>query len=277
MNRSSRGARLLGHLVLCLGGLFFLVPFAWMIRVSLTPEWQLASGLKLLYEWKDLAFANYPKALTLQPFWLYFLNTYLVTILALAGEVFVSALVAYGFARFAFRGREALFLLVLSTMMIPPQVTMVPTFILFRWLGWIDTFLPLIVPSWAGSAFGIFLARQFVRGLPRDLDSAALIDGCGPFEVFRHVILPLLKPALMVIAVFGFIGRWNDLLTPLIYLNTQAKFTISLGLLAFQGQYSTQLGYLMAVSVTAMIPCIVLFLVAQDYFIKGLTLGAVKG
>jgi ABC-type glycerol-3-phosphate transport system permease component len=186
-------------------------------------------------------------------------------------------MVAFAFARLEFRGREPLFWLVLSTMMLPGQVTMIPVFILFNWLGWVDTLKPLIVPSFlGGGAFYIFLLRQFFTNIPRDLDDAAKIDGCSPFTLYWKIILPLSKPALATVAVFSFVGHWNDFMTPLIYLNSPENQTIAVGLQSFRGQYGTDLHLLMAASTLALLPVLAIFASAQRYFIQGITFTGMK-
>jgi ABC-type glycerol-3-phosphate transport system permease component len=199
-----------------------------------------------------------------------------VTFLGILGEIASSSLVAYGFARFRFAGRRALFLLVLSTMMLPAQVTMVPLFILFRTFGWIDTLKPLIVPAFFGSAFSIFLFRQYFMTLPRALDEAALIDGATRLDILRRIILPLSKPVIATVAVFSFLARWNDFMGPLIYLSSQRKFTLSLGLASFQGEYSTDWNLMMAASLVVMAPCLALFFAAQRHFVSGIVMTGLR-
>lgn len=220
---------------------------------------------------------NYLQALNVQPFALFGWNTVKITLLGVLGDLVSSSLVAYGFARFEFRGKNILFVLVLATIMLPPQVIMIPQFLLFRNLGWVDTHLPLIVPSFFGSAFSIFLFRQYFMTLPRALDEAAMIDGASRFGIYQEVLMPLTKPVIATVAVFAFLARWNDFMGPLIYLSSSEKFTLSLALASFQGLYSTQWHLLMAATLVVMLPCIVLFFAAQRYFISGITLGGVKG
>jgi len=189
------------------------------------------------------------------------------------------SIVAYGFARLRFRGREFLFVVLLATLMIPGQVTMIPTFILFNLLGWYNTYLPLIVPAFFGSAFFIFLMRQYMMTIPLDLNDAARIDGCGHFQVLWRILAPLCKPPLAIITVFTFTGVWNDLLGPLIYLQDIEKFTVAIGLAMFEGMFlwQTDWGLLMAASFMAVIPSLVLYYVAQDYLIGGIASLGLKG
>jgi len=263
-------------LLLVSGAVVFAIPFLWMVRIALVPDDQIDMGLRLLADWSDMRYMNFATAMTVQPFHRYFLNTYIITILGLCGEVLASSFVAYGFARKQFPGKNMIFIFMLATMMLPPQVTMIPVFILFRTFGWVDTILPLTVPSLSGAAFSIFLLRQFFMTIPRDYDDAADIDGCNSFQIYSRIILPSSKPALLTVVIFSFIGRWNDLLGPLIYLNSPDKYTLQLGLMAFRGLYSTQWNLLMAASIVVMLPCLVLFFVAQRYFISGILIGGLK-
>ena len=189
------------------------------------------------------------------------------------------SLVAYGFARIRFRGKGPLFAVMLGTMMLPPQVTMIPLFLLFRSLGWVDTLLPLVVPAFTGNAFFIFMFRQFFAQVPEALVEAARLDGCGHLEIWWRVMLPLCKPVIAITAVFTFIFVWNDFLTPLIYLHNEEQATLAVALNSFRNQYGglKNVQYLMAVSIVTMIPCILLFFVAQKQFVEGLSKGAVKG
>ena len=211
------------------------------------------------------------------PFVRFAWNTVFVTALALLGQLISSSLVAFGFARLRFPGRDVLFLILLATIMIPYQVTLIPTFILFRILGWLDTYAPLIVPYWlGGGAFFIFLLRQFYMRLPLDLDDAGRIDGASTFGIYRHIILPQSRPALGVVAVFSFLNHWNDFFNPLIFLSTTEKYTLALGINLFRGYQVTQWHLLMAASVMVSFPCILLYALAQRYFIQGIVFTGVK-
>jgi ABC-type glycerol-3-phosphate transport system permease component len=186
-------------------------------------------------------------------------------------------LVAFAFARLQYPSRDFWFVVLLSTMMLPTHVTIIPHFVLFRILGWLNTFKPLIVPAFFGSAFYIFLLRQFFLTIPQELDDAATVDGCGIFRIYWQIILPLAKPALATVAVFSFISHWNDFLGPLIYLTSPEKMTIAVGLRLFRSQYSTEMHLLMAASTVAVLPILVIFFVAQKYFIQGIALTGLKG
>ena len=216
------------------------------------------------------------------PFGDWYRNTIIVVTLSTLGEVISTTLVAYGFARFRFRFRNALFMLVLSTLMIPPEVTMIPSFLIFRSLGWLDTWLPLIVPHWFGiGAFYVFLMRQFFMTIPLDFDEAAQIDGAGTLRVLSDVLLPLCRPAITTVAIFSVLSHWNEFFEPLIYLNTPEKFTISLGLRYFQtipmdpGEPKEHL--LMAGTVMMVLPCVAIFFAAQRYFVQGIVMSGIKG
>jgi multiple sugar transport system permease protein len=207
----------------------------------------------------------------------YLANTLLLCLLTVAGTVLSSALAAYGFSRIQWRGRNSLFLLALATMMVPFPVVMVPVYCLFRWLGWIGTFKPLWVGSFCAGAFNVFLLRQFFLTIPRDLSEAARMDGCSEFRIFWQVVLPLSRPALMVVGLFQFMGTWNDFLGPLIYLTKQKDFTLALGLQFFQSQHGgTEWHYLMAASTIIALPIVVLFFFAQRTFIEGISMTGIK-
>jgi len=196
----------------------------------------------------------------------------------MVGTLLSSSIVAYGFARLRARGRDVLFMILLSTMMIPPQVTMIPVFALFKLLNWTDTFKPLIIPNFFGGAFFIFLLRQFYMTIPIELDDAAKIDGCSYLSIFSRIILPLTKPALATVAIFSFMWSWNDFMDPLIYLNSRDKLTLTLALNRFTGMYGmTAWNLLMAASLVVALPCFVLFFFAQRYFIQGIVVTGLKG
>ena len=220
---------------------------------------------------------NYTEAATFIKFWLFVRNTVLVTALNIAAQLFSCSMVAYAFARLSWPGRDYVFMLLLSTMMLPGQVTMIPVFMIMRKLGLYDTIHPLWIGSLFGSAFYIFLLRQFLLGIPRDLEEAAKIDGCGFFGIYWRIMLPLVKPALAAIAIFQFMGAWNDFLGPLIYVTSESKMTLSLGLQLFQSMHATEYGMLMAASAVMTLPVVVIFFFAQRYFIQGVTLTGMKG
>jgi ABC-type glycerol-3-phosphate transport system permease component len=213
---------------------------------------------------------NFVKAWRLLDFPRFFRNTLWVTSLTVLGTVLSSSLVGFAFATLPARGRRPLFVLMLATIMIPVTVTLVPLFLLFSRLGWVNSYLPLVVPHFFANAFYVFLFRQFFRSLPSELFESAELDGCNPFMAYCRVALPLAHPALATAAVFAFMGAWNDFLGPLVFLNSSEKFTLSLGLALFQGTHYTQLHYLMPMSLVALLPALALFLVAQRYFVQGI-------
>ncbi|MFZ4599834.1 MAG: carbohydrate ABC transporter permease [Terrimicrobiaceae bacterium] len=257
--------------LLILIGIAFLAPFAWMISTSLKP---LNETMSLPPRWipSEIQWENYPDAIReMRYFWRYAGNTLLVCLLSVVGTVMSSALAAYGFSRIEWRGRDKVFLVLLATMMIPFPVVMVPIYTLFKELGWIGTFKPLWVPTFFAGAFNVFLLRQFFLGLPKDISEAARIDGCSEIGIFFRIILPLCKPALLVVALFQFLFTWNDFLGPLIYLTEQKDYTLALGLQSFQSQQGgTAWHHLMAASTLVVLPVLVLFFFTQKSFIEGI-------
>lgn len=258
-----------------LGAVIALLPFLWMVStslkdvqdvVTLPPQWIPNPAVTHTYPdvWNELPFANF------------FVNSMYITLASVAGQLLVCSLSAYAFARLEFRGRDKLFYLYLATMMIPGQVTLIPAFMLMRWLNWIDTSWALIVPG-LGSAFGIFLLRQFFLTIPHELGEAARIDGAGEWRIFQGIVLPLAKPALASVALFTFLYTYTDFLGPLIYLNDAATYTLSLGLAAFKNAFSAEWQLMMAASVMMTLPVIGLFFLTQRTFIQGITLGGIKG
>lgn len=266
---------LLIHIILLAGVTVMLIPLIWMLSSSLKP----VSDLYLFPpKWipNPVQWHNYAEAVTAIPFLRYLGNTVVVTTFAIAGKVLSVSLVAFAFARLRWWGRDVLFLIMLSTLMLPPQVTLIPQFILFKQLGWIDTFLPLIVPDFFGGPFLTFLMRQFYMTIPRDLDDAARIDGCSSFGVYWRIILPQSAPAIAAVVILVFNSTWNDFLTPLIYLQSREHFTLALGLRLFQGEASTSWHLLMAASLLTMLPVLIIFFTAQRYFIQGIVFTGVK-
>ncbi|MFC2085908.1 carbohydrate ABC transporter permease [Bacteroidota bacterium] len=261
-------------------GLVFAVPLLWMFSVSLH---DLAGVFADPFRWmpEKLQWRNYVDAVSLLPFGRYLLNTVVITVCVLIGTVLSSSLVAYGFSRLRFRGRNKLFALCIATMMLPGQVTMIPLYVGFAKLGWVDTFLPLIVPALFGSPFYIFLLRQFFLTIPREYDEAARIDGAGKLRIYWSIILPQARPALATVALFAFLGTWNDFFNPLIYLNSPENATLTLGLNMMKSQVIgtgvTQWHLLMAASLLVMLPNIILFFFAQKHFMKGIHVGGLKG
>jgi multiple sugar transport system permease protein len=267
--------------MLCLLGVLMALPFFWMFSTSLKVEQQVYLFPPIWIP-NPLAWENYRISLIdILPFTRFFLNTIYVTVTATVGAVLSSSIVAFAFARLRWPGRDKIFLLVLATMMVPTYSTIVPRFILFRNLNWIDTFWPLIVPLWfGGSAFFIFLMRQFYMTIPIDLDEAAGIDGCSEFRIWWSIILPLSRPALATITILSFMARWNDFFDPLIFLNTMENFTVALGLNMFRAAiefYGVKYHWLMAASVTVLLPGLIIFFFFQKTFVQGVVMSGIKG
>lgn len=272
--------RLVGYGVLLALCAFVLLPVFWMLTVALKPE--NVPIFTIPPQWfptEYFEWGNFAKALTdpARPFARFTLNTLLIFGGNVIGTLFSCTLVAYAFARLRFRGSNLLFNILIITMLIPWQALMIPQFLLFHRLGWYGTYAPLIVPSFTGNAFFIFMIRQYMRTFPRELDDAAKIDGCGYFGIFRHIILPLCGPVLAVVVVFMFLGSWGDLLGPLIYLNNTDQFTISIGLANFATRANPNTNLLMAANLIMMIPPIIVYFFAQEKLIGGIASMGLKG
>lgn len=277
MNKSPVGiTSLLTYLLLFFLGILFLVPFIWMVSTSLKPNTQLFVYPPVWIP-KPLEWSNYYEAVTTVPFFVYFRNTLIVACCATIGVVISCPLAGYCFARLKWKGRDTLFLITLAVLMVPSQVTMVSLFIVFSKLNLVGTFYPLILPSFFGTPFFIFLMRQFLKQLPKSLEDAARIDGCSEFKIYTHVMLPLCQPALLTIALFQFMHSWNDFVGPLIYLSDEKLYTLQLGLQQFKQAYNTEWSQLMAASVLVAVPIIVFYFFVQRSFIQGITFGGIKG
>lgn len=257
--------------------LVLLLPFLWMVSSSLKTS---AEVFQTPTTWipKPIRWENYVQAFHTMPVLLYARNTILITFLSIVGYLTSGSLVAYAFSRLRWPGRDVWFVILLSTMMLPPQVTIVPLFVVFRKLHWIDTYYPLVVPAYlTGWPFFIFLMRQFFLTIPDELTEAARVDGAGHFQIYRSIILPLAKPALATVAIFAFLLHWNDFFGPLIYLTDDRNFTLALGLMAFASRHQNEWSALMAVSMIMLAPTLVVFLFCQRYFVEGITLTGTKG
>ncbi|MBE2238501.1 MAG: carbohydrate ABC transporter permease [Caldilineaceae bacterium] len=273
---SKTGKSLLAHVILLTGCIFFVAPLLFMLSTSLKAMRQIT---RFPPEWipDPVIWANYPAVFTYAPMHLYFFNTMIIVLPTVIGATLVSSLTAYAFARLRAPGKNAMFVLVLATLMLPSVVTLVPTYVLFAKIGWVGTFLPLTIPPLAGSAFYIFLLRQFFMTIPRELEDAALIDGCSRFRIYYNIVLPLAKPVLATVTIFAFMNAWNDYLGPLIYLGNKNQYTLSLGLQAFVQYQRSEWGLLMAASTMMIVPVIFIFFVAQKSFVQGITLTGLKG
>lgn len=264
------------HVVLIILGVIFAIPFFWMVTGSFktTPD---LNAFPIVWFPDIITLEHYIYGLQAVPFLQYIWNTVVICFFSVIGTVFSSAFVAYGLSRIEWPLRMPLFVLILATTMVPFYVTMVPLFTLFRTFGWVNTYLPLIVPAFCGSPFFIFLLRQFFMTIPRELTEAARIDGSSEIGIFFRMIIPLSRPALVTVGLMQFLASWSDFLGPLIYLSDPNTYTISLGLSFFQGQYTSNFGALMAASTVMLVPVIILFFFAQRAFIQGVTLTGVKG
>jgi multiple sugar transport system permease protein len=264
------------HIVLILLSIVFAMPFVWLVSTSLKPTSQI---FKLPPEWipDPVVWNNYPEALTYIPFFHYMGNTFYIAGFNVIALTASSSFVAYGFARIAWPGRNLVFSVLVSTLMIPYAVTLIPTFLIFRQVGWVGTYHPLTIPALFADAFSVFLLRQFYMTIPAALSEAARIDGASEFGIYGQIILPLSKPALATVALFTFMRNWNDLLGPLIYLSDKDSYTLALGMNGFFSRAGTEWALLMAASTVMIMPIIILFFFAQRTFIQGISLTGIKG
>lgn len=268
------------YVLVLIGAWVFALPFLWMVSTAFKPPWQV---MIFPPQWipASLYLANFTDSWITLDFGVFYRNTIYLTLVNIVGAILSASLVAFAFARLRFRGRNVLFLVLLSTMMLPSQVTLIPLYVLFSRFGWINTFWPLIVPTWlAGGpsgAFNVFLLRQFFLTIPREMDDSAKIDGAGYLDIYARIILPLSAPVLGIITIFTFTNNWNDFFNPLIYINTTDKYTIALALRFYQTRLDVQMGPLMAQSLVALLPVLVLFFLAQRYYVQGIVITGVKG
>ena len=278
--RPFSGRRILGkvipRIILALMCLVYFAPFYWMLATSLKDSAQLSAFPPTFwphpFDWR-----NYVDAVNYIPFLRFFFNSLILTAGATVGAIVSNSLIAYGFSRIQWKGREVLFYVAIATVFIPFPVTLVALFDIFAKLHWINTFRPLIVPTFFGQAFYMFLIRQFLMGVPKELSDAARIDGANEFSIFRLIILPIMRPAIAVVAIFAAVNAWNDFLTPLIYLSDESRYPLAIGLQFFRAEHTVSFSLLMAASTLVVLPVIVLFLLFQRFFIEGVTVGAIKG
>lgn len=272
--KMSKKSKVIIYTLLTLVAIYFLAPFVYMLFTTFKTEAEaIAYPPKLFPE--EWLFGNFKEAWEAQPFGTYLFNSILVTVGTTAGQVLSCSLVAYGFARYNFKGKNILFMILLSTMMIPWDVTMIPQYMEFKAFGWINTLKPLIIPAWFGSAYYIFLMRQFLMGVPRDFEEAARIDGANAFQIYWKIFMPILKPSLILVGVLNMISVWNDYLGPLIFLQDRSKYTLALGLASFKGVHETQIIPMLCITVIMIIPPILIFIFAQKYIVEG-TSGSIK-
>ncbi len=267
--------RVLLYIVLILIAVIMVVPFLWMLSTSLKPQYD---AVKIPPVWipDPPQWENYVKLFTEQPMFQFMLNTIKIVFFVVLGQLFFSSLAAYSFARISFKGRNVVFFFYIATLMVPGQVTMIPTYLMFAKAGLTDNHLALILPAFF-SAFGVFLLRQFFMSLPRELEEAAEIDGCNPFMTYWRIMLPLVVPAMLTLGVFTLMNTWNDYMGPLIYLSSPEKYTMTLGIAYFKGVYTTQWNLVMAGSIVSVVPILIAYLCAQKYFIEGIAFSGVKG
>lgn len=267
--------RVLLYIVLILIAVIMVVPFLWMLSTSLKTQYD---AVKIPPVWipDPPRWENYVKLFTEQPMFQFMLNTIKIVFFVVLGQLFFSSLAAYSFARISFKGRNAVFFFYIATLMVPGQVTMIPTYLMFAKAGLTDNHLALILPAFF-SAFGVFLLRQFFMSLPRELEEAAEIDGCNPFMTYWRIMLPLVVPAMLTLGVFTLMNTWNDYMGPLIYLSSPEKYTMTLGIAYFKGVYTTQWNLVMAGSIVSVVPILIAYLCAQKYFIEGIAFSGVKG
>jgi multiple sugar transport system permease protein len=273
-NKAIRTA--IAHAALIVLSLLFLTPFLWLVSTSLKPDSQIFAFPPVWIP-DPVTFQNYVTGLNFIPFLQYLKNTLIYCGLSVVGAIISSSLVAYSLARIRWPGRNILMAIIIATIMVPGQVTLIPLFLVFKQLGWIDSLKPLIVPHFFLQPFFIFLLRQFFMTIPRELDEAAKIDGASHWQIYRYVLIPLATPVLATVGLFTFLNTWNDFLGPLIYLNSPEHYTLSIGLAQFRGEHSSLWGPLMAVSTVMIVPVIIAFFFTQRTFIQGITLTGIKG
>lgn len=271
--------KILWYVVIIVLGIIFMIPVYWMVLMSFKPISEMYRTPVPWFPRPPFQITNFIEAWTNYDFPVWFKNTFLICIFATIGNVISSSLTAYGFARMKFPGRNVLFILLLSSMMLPFQVKIIPLFNMYKKLGWLDTLLPLIVPAFfaAASPLFVFLTRQFYLSIPEELASAAKIDGCGSFKTFIYIFLPLTKPVMVTVALFSFMDNWNDFFQPLIYINSDIRKTVSLGLAGMTGSYVSEWHIIIAASVLTVLPCVIVFLSAQKYFVEGIAVSGLKG
>ncbi len=270
----SKKSKAVIYILLTAVAIYFLAPFIYMFLSTFKTEAEAIAYPPKLFpsEWN---WENFKNAWESQPFGTYLMNSVIVTVMTTAGQILSCSLVAYGFARYNFKGKNVLFMILLATMMIPWDVTMIPQYMEFNLFGWINTLKPLIVPAWFGSAYYIFLMRQFLMGVPKDFEEAARIDGANAFQIYWKIFMPILKPSLILVGVLNMLTVWNDYLGPLIFLQDRSKYTLALGLASFKGVHDTQIIPMLCITVIMIIPPIIIFIIAQKYIIEG-TSGSIK-
>ena len=270
------GRRVIPRIILVIMCLVYFIPFYWMVVTALKSPHEMTVFPP--HVWPHLiAWKIFVDAVNYMPFFRFFLNSVIITAGMTFGAVISNPIIAYGFSRIEWPGRDVLFYIAVATLFIPFPVVMVALFDIFSKLHWVNTYLPLIVPTFFGQAFYLFLVRQFLMGLPKELSDAATMDGASEFQVFLRVIIPLAKPAIAVVAIFAAVNAWNEFLTPLIYLSSEHTYPLAIGLQFFRQTHNVAFNLLMAASTMVVVPVIILFLLFQRFFVEGVTLGSVKG
>lgn len=271
-----RISTLLLHFVLIIGACIMALPFVWMLLSSLK---DLSQVFVVPPKWipDPFVWTNFRNSLTALPFGRAYLNSLYINVIVVLCQLITCSMAAYAFAKIKFPLREPLFVMFLATMMVPGQVTIIPLYLMFKNIGWLDSHLAIIIPSALLNAFGVFLLRQFFRGIPKDMEEAAIVDGAGRLTIYAKIMLPLIKPALSALGIFTFLGMWNNFFNPLIFLNSPEKFTVPMMLNLYRGMYSTDWTLMMAGASIALIPVLIVYVIGQRYIIEGVTLSGIKG
>lgn len=274
----SKKSKVISYILVILVAAIVMLPFLWMIVSAFKSQRELFAYPPTFFptEWKVENFIEAASRGSIS-FWQMFLNSMKIAIPSTVFNILFSSMAGYAFARLEFRGREVVFMFFIASMMVPSAVTLIPRFLMFRDLGFYDTYVPLVVPVMFGTAFSIFLARQFFMTLPKEMEEAAIVDGCSHFRVWWQIFMPLAKPIIATLAVFQFQSAYNDFMGPVIYLASDAKFTVQMGLNSFRNSFSARYDLIMAGSILALIPVVILFICCQKYIIRGIAMGAVKG
>ncbi|OIB01964.1 sugar ABC transporter permease [Paenibacillus sp. LC231] len=276
LHRGLRMSTVVLHIVLILGACMMALPFVWMVLSSLK---DLSQVFVVPPKWipDPFIWSNYKDSLTALPFGRAYFNSFYINIIVVVSQLVTCSMAAYAFAKITFPFREPLFILFLATMMVPGQVTIIPLYLIMKNIGWLDTHLAIIVPSALLNAFGVFLLRQFFRGIPKEMEEAAIVDGANRWTIYARIMLPLIKPALSALGIFTFLGMWNNFFNPLIFLSSTDKFTVPMMLNLYRGMYSTDWTLMMAGASIALVPVLIVYIIGQKYIIEGVTLSGIKG
>ncbi|WP_211748945.1 carbohydrate ABC transporter permease [Paenibacillus sp. Marseille-Q4541] len=264
------------HFVLIIGACIMALPFVWMVLSALK---DLSQVFVVPPKWipEPFVWTNFRDSLTALPFGRAYFNSLYINIIVVVCQLVTCSMAAYAFAKINFKFREPMFILFLATMMVPGQVTIIPLYLMFKNIGWLDSHLAIIIPSALLNAFGVFLLRQFFRGIPKDMEEAAIVDGAGKLTIYAKIMIPLIKPALSALGIFTFLGMWNSFFNPLIFLNSPEKFTVPMMLNLYRGMYSTDWTLMMAGASIALVPVLIVYVIGQRYIIEGVTLSGIKG